>query len=149
MDLRTRSRNVLRNSILVLASLTISVFAWGQHGQESGDRLSMGVIQTAPVARATQARPVMDRVRPAHENSHGQRAPASVGRGTRTPGRPGESLRKRRQSRRKHARQSRRKRAGNRGGNTPDNRGGNDLPAIEAEIPVATVADTPRLIAEA
>ena len=63
MGLRTRSRNVLRNSILILASLTISVFAWGQHRTESGEQVEHGSNRDRSVTRATLALPPMDRVR--------------------------------------------------------------------------------------
>ena len=111
MNSRTRSDNVLRTLVLVFASLTISVFALAQHGQESrgqgehagnSDRPS-GQGHAGPPSRGSGPGRESSR----GDSSRGERGPTS-GRQQRTPNAPA----------------NRSGNAGNRGGNRPDNQGG-------------------------
>ncbi len=104
MNLRTRSRDLLRTSILVFVSVTISVLAWGQHRMESGGqgehagnsgRPSGQQRGSAPSHAAGQSR----------ENSRGQREASGT-----KPGRTAA------------APASRSGNTGDRGGNQPGNR---------------------------
>ena len=106
MNLPSNSRNIVRTSILVFASLTISLLAWGQHresgrqGEHAGNPGRSGGQDrgSAPSHASGSSR----------ENSRGQRE---------TPGtQPGRTA---------GAPSGRSGSAGNRGGNAPDNRGGN------------------------
>jgi hypothetical protein len=126
MSMRTRSRNIPRKSIFVLALMATSVLAWGQHDKESKapaqnqsrpshpsnpSRGSAPTHASAPnhasaprqANRPSQARPTGSRP----EGNPGTRAGGNAGRpGNATPNRGGSS-------------------AGNRGGNAPGNRAGN------------------------
>ena len=122
MGLRTRSRNVLRNSILILASLTISVFAWGQHRTESGEQVEHGSNRDRSSNQGHAGAPTHGSG-PSHENSHGQRGTpgAQPGRATgASVNRPGNDGDRGRDAGSRAANSR-----GNRGGNTPDNRGRN------------------------
>ena len=122
MDLRTRCRNVLRRSILVLASLTISVFAWGQHQTESGGQIEHGSNPGRSSNQGHAGAPT-HASGPSHENSHGQKGTpgAQPGRTTGAPvSRPGNDG-DRRGNDGSRVGNSR----ANYGGNTPDNRGRN------------------------
>ena len=112
MNLPIRSRDILRTSILVLASLTITLPAWGQHkeaggqGEHAGNPGRSGGQEhgSAP----SHASGPSHSSAPSHGNSRGQREATGTQPG-RTAGAPG----------------SHSGNAGNRGGNTPNNRGGN------------------------
>ena len=103
MNSPTRSRNILRTSILVFASLTISVLAFGQHRDSGGQ----GEHASTPGRSGGQDRGSA----PSHasgsrqENSRGQRG-AQPGRTASAPNRGSGN-------------------AGSRGGNASENRGGN------------------------
>ena len=106
MNLPTRSRRILRTSILVFASLTISVLAWGQHrdsgghGEHAGNPgRSGGQDRGNAPSHASGS---------SHESSRGQRGATGT--------QPGRTAR---------APQDRSGNAGGRGGNASENRGGN------------------------
>ncbi len=107
MDSCTRSRDVLRTSILVLASLAISGLAWGQHGQESRGQGEHGGNPGRSGGQGHEGAPSRASG-PSRENSHVQRAPA----GARDGGNAGTQT--------NHSANP-----GNRAGNPRDNRGGN------------------------
>ena len=77
MDLCTGSRNVLRTSILVLASLAISGLAWGQHGQESRGQGEHEGNAGRSGGQGHEGGP-SHASGPSRENSHVQRAPAGA-----------------------------------------------------------------------
>jgi hypothetical protein len=107
MDLGTRSRNVFQKSILVLACMAISVFAWGQHKTESKDTAEHA-SNPSPRSSPGHASAPSHASGPSHANSAGQRGPTGARPGGTTGtsrGRPGS--------------------AANRGGNTPGDHGGN------------------------
>jgi hypothetical protein len=103
MNLLTRSRNILRTSILVFASLTISVLAFGQHRDSGGHAgnpgRSSGQSRGGAPSHASGS---------SHENSHGQRGATGTQPG-RTASAPNDRSRN----------------GGSRGGNASENRGGN------------------------
>lgn len=121
MDLRARTRNVVRMSTLVVASLAISGLAWGQHEHEQESRGSAAheSNQGRPGGQGRESAPS----RPSgasRENSNVQRAPVGARDGGNTGSRSANP-----DSRPGYARD-------NRGGNTPGygrnnsgNRGGN------------------------
>ena len=119
MSLGMNTRNITRNLALVLASLAISVFAWGQHKEESKGE---GHRQNAP------SRPAPNRGAgpghasgPSHANRPSQDRPAGARPGAMRADRPEGNA-----GRPSNAPGNRGGNAGaNRGGNAPGNRGGN------------------------
>jgi len=122
MNLRTRSRDVLRTSILVFVSMTISVLAWGQHRDSTGQGEHAGNSGHpsghdrggAPSHAGGQSRENSRGQREASGTKPGRTAGAPAGhsgnagdRGENQPGNRGGNVQ------------------GNRGGNVPENRGGN------------------------
>ncbi len=105
MNLRTRSRNALRTSILVFVSMTISVLAWGQHKTESGGQAEHGGGRPSGQDRGGAPSHASG---PSHENSRGQRDASGT--------KPGRTV---------SAPTSHSGNAGERGGNQSVNRGGN------------------------
>jgi hypothetical protein len=116
MNLPTRSRNILPTSILVFASLTISLLAWGQHGESGGQGEHAG----NPGRSGGQGRgsAPSHASAPSRENSRGQREAAGT-----QPGRTATAP---------NSHSGKGENRGNRGGNTRDNRGGN-TPANPAD----------------
>ena len=109
MNSPTRSRNILRTSVLIFASLTISVLAWGQHRDSGGHAGNPGHSggQERGSAPSHASGPSHSSA-PSHENSRGRREATGT-----QPGRTAS------------APNSHSGNGGNRGGNAPDNRGGN------------------------
>ncbi|MBZ5650584.1 MAG: hypothetical protein LAO18_08885 [Acidobacteriia bacterium] len=120
MSLHTRSRNLLRTSILVFASMTISVLAWAQHRTESGGQSEHAGNPGRPSGQDRGGHASG----PSRESSHGQRDAAGTQPG-RTAGaptsRPGNAGNRGGNTSEKGSGNSR----GNRGVNARDNRGGN------------------------
>ena len=128
MDLCTGSRNVLRTSILVLASLAISGLAWGQHGQESRGQGEHEGNAGRSGGQGHEGVPAVNRVPVARTRTSKElpralgRAATRAGKPTANPGNRSESTRDNRGG---NSPGYNRNNSGNRGGNPSANQGRN------------------------